>query len=121
MIVLIAGTMLNILVIWRASRLAVVLLWLVYNAALASAFVRPGLLTPGIAYWGGYLLPGPLRAALLAILAIEAGLLAARRLDGHRQDEVAGAMKTAIACFGGFVIECILAAALMVRLGVGMC
>jgi len=30
-------------------------------------------------------------------------------------------MKTAIACFGGFVIECILAAALMVRLGVGMC
>jgi len=30
-------------------------------------------------------------------------------------------MKTAIACFGGLVIECILAAALMVRLGVGMC
>ena len=120
MILLIAGSLLNILVIWWAHRLAVVLLWLGYNAVLVSAFIRPTLLTPGIAYSGGYLVPGPSLAALLALLAIEAGLLAATRLDGHRQDEVAGAMKTAIACFSSFVIACILATALMVLLDVGM-
>ena len=120
MIVLIIGSLLNILVIWWARRLAVVLLWLGYNAVLASAFIRPTLLTPGIAYSGGYLVPGPSLAALLALLAIEAALLAAARLDGHSQDEFAGAMKTAIACFSSFVIVCILAVGLMARLGVGM-
>jgi hypothetical protein len=119
-IVLIIGSLLNILVIWWARRLAVVSLWLGYNAVLASAFVRPTLFTPGIAYSRGHLVPGPSLAALLAVLAIEAAVLAATRLDGHRHDELAGAMKTAIACFGIFVIECILAVALMVRLGVGM-
>ena len=84
--VLLIGSLLNVLVIWSARRLAVVLLWLVYNAVLVSAFIRPTLLTPGIAYSGGYLVPGPSLAALLALLAIEAGLLAATRLDGHRQD-----------------------------------
>jgi len=118
--VLLIGSLLNILVIWSARRLAVVLLWLVYNAVLVSAFIRPTLLTPGVAYSGGYLVPGPSLAALLAILAIEAAVLAATRLDGHRQDEAAGAMKTAIACFSSFVIACILATALMMLLDVGM-
>jgi hypothetical protein len=118
--VLLIGSLLNILVIWSARRLAVVLLWLVYNAVLVSAFIHPTLLTPGVAYSGGYLVPGPSLAALLAILAIEAAVLAATRLDGHRQDEAAGAMKTAIACFSSFVIACILATALMVLLDVGM-
>jgi uncharacterized membrane protein YgdD (TMEM256/DUF423 family) len=64
--------------------------------------------------------PGPSLAALLAILAVEAGALAAARLDGYCRDEAAGAMKTAIACFSSFVIACILATALMVLLDVGM-
>jgi len=118
--VLLIGSLLNILVIWWARRLAVVLLWLGYNAVLASAFIRPTLFTPGIAYSRGYLVPGPSLAALLAFLAIEAAVLAATRLDGHRRDEFAGVMKTAIACFSSFVIECILAMALMVLLDVGM-
>ena len=120
LIVLLIGSLLNILVIWSARRPAVVVLWLGYNAALASAFIRPALFTRGVAYSGGYLVPGPSLAALLAMLAVEAALLAATRLDGHRRDEFTGVMKTAIACFSSFVIECILAMALMVMLGVGM-
>ena len=119
-IVLLIGSLLNILVIWWARRLAVVVLWLGYHAVLASAFIRPALFTPGIAYSRGHLVPGPSLAVLLALLAVEAAVLAATRLDGHRRDELAGAMKTAIACFSGFVIECILAVALMALLGVGM-
>jgi hypothetical protein len=118
--ILLIGSLLNVLVIWSARRPAVVALWLGYNAVLASAFIRPALLTRGIAYSRGYLVPGPSLAALLAVLAIEAALLAATRLDGHRRDEFVGVMKTAIACFSSFVIECILAIALMVLLEIGM-
>ncbi len=120
MIVLLVGSLLNVLVIWWSRRLAVVVLWLGYNAVLASAFIRPSFFTPGIAYSRGHLVPGPSLAALLALLAIEAGALAATRLDGHNLDAVAGAMKTAIACFSVFVIECILATVLMAMLDVGM-
>lgn len=120
MILLLAGSLLNVLVIWWARRLPVVLLWLGYHAVLVSAFVRPTLLTPGIAYWHGHLLPGPTLAGILALLAIEAGAFAAIRMGEHRDDEVVGAMKTAIACFCSFAVVCIVAIALMVLLDIGM-
>lgn len=120
MILLLVGSLLNILVIWWARRLPVVLLWLGYHAVLVSAFVKPALLTAGIAYWRGHLLPGPTLAGILAVLAIEAGSLAAIRMGEHRHDEVVGAMKTAIACFCSFAVVCILAIALMVLLDIGM-
>ncbi len=120
MILLLAGSLLNLLVIWWARRLPVVLLWLGYHAVLFSAFIKPSLLTMGIATWLGYLLPGPTLACILALLAIEAGALAVVRAGDRTDDEVVAAMKTAIACFCSFVLVCILAIALMVLLGIGM-
>jgi len=117
---LLAGSLVNLMVIWWARRLPVVLLWLGYHVVLASAFVTPTLLTRGIAYRHGHLLPGPTLAGMLAVLAIEAGALAAIRMGEHRDDEVVGAMKTAIVCFCSFAGVCILAIALMVLLGIGM-
>jgi len=119
-IFLLAGSLVNLIVIWWARRLPVILLWLVYHAVLVSAFVWPTLITPGIAYRRGHLLPGPVLVGMLAVLAIEVGLLASIRMGEHRDDEVVGTMKTAIACFCGFAVVCVLAIILMVALEIGM-
>ena len=108
------------MVIWWARRLPVILLWLGYHAVLVSASVMPTLITPGIAYRRGHLLPGPVLVGMLAVLAIEAGLLASIRMGEYCDDEVIGAMKTAIACFCSFAAVCILAIVLMVLLDIGM-
>ena len=113
MIFLLAGSLINLAIIWWARRLPVILLWLIYQAVLVLAFVWPTLITRGIAYEHGHLLPGPVLAGMLAVLAIEAGLLAAIRVGEHCDDEVVGAMKTAIACFCSFAVVSILAIVLM--------
>lgn len=117
---LLAGSLINLVIIWWARRLPVILLWLVYQAVLVLAFVRPTLITPGIAYQRGHLLPGPVLAGMLAVLAIEAGLFASIRMGEQCDDEVVGAMKTAIACFCGFAVVCMLAIVLMMVLQIGM-
>jgi len=119
-ILLLAGSLINLVIIWWARRLPVILLWLVYHAALVLAFVSPTLITRGIVYQRGYLLPGPVLAGMLAVLAIEAGLLASIRLGEHCGDEVVGAMKTAIACFCSFAVVCMLAIILMMVLEIEM-
>ena len=120
MIFLLAGSLVNLMVIWWARRLPVIVLWLAYHAVLVSAFVRPPLITPGIAYQHGHLLPGPVLAGILAVLAIEAGLLASIRTGEHCGDEVVGAMKTAIVCFCSFAVVCMLAIVLMMVLQIEM-
>jgi len=121
MIFFLIGSTVNLAMIWSARLWRIVMLVLAYHGMLALAFVRPGLITRGIGTGQGYLVPGPSLAALLALLAIEAAAMAAIRLDsvaGLAQAE--RAVKTAIACFGGFVFECVLAVAVMVWLNMGM-
>ena len=120
MIFVLIGSLVNVVAIWPARRGPIMLLWLAYHAMLALAFVWPTLITPGIGYRRGYLLPGPTLAGLLAVLAIEAGALAVTRLDTVHARESVVAMKTAVMCFGSFVLVCIVAIGLMTMLEIGM-
>lgn len=116
-----AGSTVNLAIIWPARRWQIALLALVYHAMLATAFAWPKIITPGIDTGRGHLLPGPTLAGMLALLAIEAAAMAAVRLEA-----VAGivraemALKTAIAVFGVFVVECVLAIVVMAWLNLGM-
>jgi len=120
MILFLIGSMMNLGVVWSARRWQIVLLWLLYHAMLAVAFIRPALITPGIGYWRGYLVPGPTVVSMLALLAIEAGAMAAVRLDGITDRPSLAATRLAIAMFGIFVFECLAAIGLMAIFEIGL-
>ena len=120
MIFFLIGSLVNVVAIWPARRGPIVLLWLVYHAMLALAFVWPTLITPGIGYRRGHLVPGPTLVGLLAVLAIEAGALAVTRLETAHGPGSVAAMKTAVMCFGSFVLVCVVAIVLMAMLEIGM-